>query len=82
MKDWIDQHEPDPRLPTDPDFVEVNALAENYGASRDTLVRFAIENPTKARRSNGNPWTESEHAREALFLHEPSVAALFKPAGR
>ena len=34
MKDWINQHEADPRLPTDPDYVEVNALADSYGASR------------------------------------------------
>ncbi len=79
MKDWITKHEADPRLPTDPDYVEVNALADNYGASRDTLVRFAIENPRKARKSNGNPWTESD-AHEALFLHEPSIEALFQPA--
>ena len=80
MKDWINQHEADPRLPTDPEYVEVSALAQSYGASRDSLIRFAIENPRKARKSNGNPWTESD-TKEALFFHEPSVEALLQPAG-
>ncbi|MFA7479225.1 MAG: hypothetical protein WC314_01890 [Vulcanimicrobiota bacterium] len=76
MKDWIAPHESDPRLPTDPEFVEVNALAQNYSATRGALIEFAIRYPRTARKSGGNPWTKSD-LKEALFLHEPSVAAHF-----
>jgi hypothetical protein len=28
---WVDQHQPDPRFPTNPDYVELEALSEQYG---------------------------------------------------
>lgn len=76
-KDWISTAQVDPRLPTDPDYVAIDALAENYRVSLDTLLRLAIEYPRLAQTSEGNPWTESS-GQEDLFLHEPSVASHFK----
>lgn len=79
MKQYIKQAEADPRLPTDPEYVAVNALAERYNTSREHLTRFAIKNPERAQRYDGNPWTETDE-KEALFLHEPSIAAQFARA--
>jgi hypothetical protein len=79
MKNYIEQAEADPRLPTDTKYVAVNALAERYQASRESLLRFAIKNPRRAQRYDGNPWTETDDS-GTLFLHEPSVADKFARA--
>ena len=76
-KDWISTAQVDPRLPTDPEFVSIDALADNYKVGLDTLIRLAIEYPRLAQTSEGNPWTESA-GKENLYLHEPSVASHFE----
>jgi hypothetical protein len=76
-KTWITTNEIDPRLPTDPKYVAVGALAERYRTNIENLVEIARENPDIARASSGNPWTESE-GREVLFLNEEAVSKRFR----
>jgi len=74
---WIKDNRIDPRLPTAPEYVSVNALAKRYDTSLDDLVKMAEENPRFALSSGGNPWTETS-GKEMLFLNERAVAKRFE----
>lgn len=68
--DWIDTPKIDPRMPTDPEYVEAGSLAEKYGIGTSTMKEL-ISDPAIRKTAGGNPWTEG--GRELIFLHEPTV---------
>jgi hypothetical protein len=72
---WIDQHQPDPRFPTNPDFVELSALAQQYGVQADKILELASVRPGTCLRSDGNPWVDHGADDESLYFHEPTLRA-------
>ncbi len=78
---WIEQHQPDPRFPTQPEFVELAALSAHYGLSESKILELALEHPGSCLRSDGNPWVDHGSGDKSLYFHEPTLkAALASPA--
>lgn len=73
--EWTEGSDMDPRLPTDPEYVEAGALERELNIKHDDLMEFAGKNPDSARCASGNPWTHS--SRERLFLKEKDVREHF-----
>ena len=73
--DWTEGSDMDPRLPTDPDYVEATALQKELGINYDDLMEYAGKHPKNARCAAGNPWTPS--MREKLFLNQHAVQEHF-----
>jgi hypothetical protein len=72
---WIDGHNPDPRFPTEPDYVEVSALSRLYGIAEEKILALALSRPGTCLRSDGNPWVDHGRRDKSLYFHEPTLKA-------
>ncbi len=70
---WIDRHQPDPRFPTDPEFVALKALSQEYGLSEAAILELALAHPGSCLQSDGNPWVDHGSADQTLYFHEPTL---------
>lgn len=70
---WIDRHQPDPRFPTDPEFVTLEALSQEYGISQTNILELALSHPGSCLQSDGNPWVDHGPADHTLYFHEPTL---------
>jgi hypothetical protein len=72
---WIEHHQPDPRFPTSPEYVQIAALAQHYGVPEDQILELALVRPGTCLRSDGNPWVDHGNQDRSLFFHEPTLRA-------
>ena len=72
---WIDQHQPDPRFPTKPEYVELEALSKQYGIAQSKILELALVRPGTCLRSDGNPWVDHGEGDQSLYFHEPTLRA-------
>lgn len=72
---WVEQHEPDPRLPTSPDYVELEALSAQYGVPSSAILQLALDRPGACLQTDGNPWVDHGRNDETLYFHEPTLQA-------
>lgn len=79
---WIDRHEPDPRFPTDPEFVALPALSEQYSLAESTILELALAHPGSCIRSDGNPWVDHGNLDQTLYFHEPTLKSALATKGR
>lgn len=70
---WIEGHQPDPRFPTQPEFVELSALSGQYGLSESQILELALVHPGSCLRSDGNPWVDHGPDDKSLYFHEPTL---------
>lgn len=72
---WIDQHDQDPRMPTDPEYIEIRALAREYKMSADAILQLALTRPGSCLQNDGNPWVEHSEKDQTIYFHEPTLQA-------
>lgn len=72
---WTEQNRPDPRFPTNPEFVELDALAREYGVTASQILELALVRPGTCLRSDGNPWVDHGDGDQSLYFHEPTLRA-------
>lgn len=72
---WTDQHQADPRFPTNPEYVELDALAKEYGLKPSQILELALVRPGTCLRSDGNPWVDHGDGDQSLYFHEPTLKA-------
>lgn len=78
---WIERHQPDPRFPTDPEFVMISALSNQYGLTESTILELALSYPGSCIRHDGNPWVDHGQRDQTLYFHEPTLKTALAAKG-